>query len=156
MVLRYIFFVSLIVLGSCKNAPIKKDKTMQEFTEKDWEEKLSPEEYYVLRQKGTERPFTGKYNDFDGKGSYHCTGCGQKLFKSDTKFDAHCGWPSFDEAIKGAVTYIEDRSHGMLRTEVVCSNCQGHLGHVFNDGPTETTGMRYCMNSISLEFKETE
>lgn len=156
MLLRYIFLISLILLGACKNSSVKNDKVMQEFTEKDWEEKLTPEEYYVLRQKGTERPFTGEYNDFDSEGSYHCKGCGQELFNSETKFNAHCGWPSFDEALKGSVSYIEDRSHGMLRTEVVCSNCQSHLGHVFNDGPAETTGMRYCMNSISLQFKETK
>lgn len=122
-------------------------------SEEEWRNKLSPEAYYVLRQKGTERPFSGAYNSFFEKGSYHCAGCGQKLFESDTKFDAHCGWPSFDQAIKGSVEYLEDRSHGMIRTEVICAKCKGHLGHVFNDGPSETTGLRYCMNSVALDFQ---
>ncbi|MGL4583977.1 MAG: peptide-methionine (R)-S-oxide reductase MsrB [Flavobacterium sp.] len=129
---------------------MKKDKTT---TEKEWQEVLTPAEYYVLREKGTERPFTGEYNDFYQKGSYHCAACDQKLFDSDTKFDSHCGWPSFDEAIEGSVIFTEDTSHGMKRVEVTCSNCNGHLGHIFPDGPTETTGMRYCMNSISLKFR---
>ncbi|ALU28245.1 methionine sulfoxide reductase B [Myroides odoratimimus] len=132
---------------------MKKDKTT---TEQEWQQALTSAEYYVLREKGTERPFTGEYNDFNEKGTYHCAGCGQLLFSSDTKFDAHCGWPSFDKAIEGSVTYIEDLSHGMKRIEVTCSNCNGHLGHIFPDGPTETTGMRYCMNSISLKFKKQE
>lgn len=122
-------------------------------SEEYYKANLSDEEYYVLRQKGTEPPFSGKYNDFHEDGTYHCAACGQKLFESVTKFDAHCGWPSFDQAIKGSVEYIEDHSHGMTRTEVVCSNCKSHLGHVFNDGPKDTTGQRYCMNSISLKFK---
>ncbi|WP_245753871.1 peptide-methionine (R)-S-oxide reductase MsrB [Myroides guanonis] len=122
-------------------------------SEEYYKSNLSDEEYYVLRQKGTEPPFSGKYNDFHEDGTYHCAACGQKLFESVTKFDAHCGWPSFDQAIKGSVEYIEDHSHGMTRTEVVCSNCKSHLGHVFNDGPKDTTGQRYCMNSISLKFK---
>ncbi|MDR0230303.1 MAG: peptide-methionine (R)-S-oxide reductase MsrB [Flavobacteriaceae bacterium] len=129
---------------------MNKDKTT---TEEQWKEILSPEEYYILRQKGTERPFTGQYNDFNIKGTYHCAGCDQLLFSSDTKFDSHCGWPSFDKAIPEAITYIRDTTHGMIRTEVVCSNCNGHLGHVFPDGPVETTGDRYCINSISIKFK---
>ncbi|MTG97990.1 peptide-methionine (R)-S-oxide reductase MsrB [Myroides albus] len=128
----------------------------QSTSEEQWREILTPEEYFVLRQKGTERPFTGEYNDFYEKGSYHCAACNQKLFDSNTKFDSHCGWPSFDQAIKGSVKYIKDLSHGMVRTEVVCSNCNGHLGHVFPDGPQETTGERYCMNSISLKFQSEE
>ncbi len=125
-------------------------------TEQQWAETLTPEQYYVLRQKGTERPFTGQYNDFYQEGTYHCAGCDAKLFDSETKFDAHCGWPSFDQAIKGSVKYIKDNSHGMIRTEVICSNCNGHLGHVFDDGPNETTGDRYCMNSTSLKFHPKE
>lgn len=121
--------------------------------EKDiWKEKLTQEEYYILREKGTERPFTGKYNDFYEKGHYVCAGCGNKLFTSDTKFDSHCGWPSFDEALPGSVVYHKDTSHGMNRVEVTCAKCDGHLGHVFEDGPKETTGNRYCMNSIALKF----
>lgn len=122
-------------------------------TESEWREKLNDEEYRVLRQKGTERPHTGKYNLNFEDGTYVCKGCGQKLFESNSKFDAHCGWPSFDESIKGTVEYVQDKTHGMLRTEIVCSNCGGHLGHVFNDGPTET-GARYCVNSVSIDFKK--
>jgi peptide-methionine (R)-S-oxide reductase len=97
-------------------------------------------------------PFTGKYEQFWADGSYHCICCGNKLFDSHTKFDAGCGWPSFDQAVPGAITNIVDRSHGMVRTETVCSNCGAHLGHVFPDGPTDT-GLRYCMNSASLDFQ---
>ncbi|WP_338357667.1 peptide-methionine (R)-S-oxide reductase MsrB [Yeosuana marina] len=126
-----------------------------EKTEDEWKEQLTEEQYKVLRHKGTERPHTGKYNLHFENGTYVCAGCHQPLFKSDSKFDAHCGWPSFDEAIKGTVEYILDKSHGMMRTEIVCSNCGGHLGHVFNDGPTET-GTRYCVNSLSIDFKNDE
>ncbi|WP_410505180.1 peptide-methionine (R)-S-oxide reductase MsrB [Myroides sp. LoEW2-1] len=157
------YFVLLLLLNfgfvNCKgNQPIKTHamEKNQNTSEEQWREILTPEEYFVLRQKGTERPFTGEYNDFYEKGSYHCAACNQKLFDSNTKFDSHCGWPSFDQAIKGSVKYIKDLSHGMVRTEVVCSNCNGHLGHVFPDGPQETTGERYCMNSISLKFQSEE
>lgn len=129
-----------------------KTKTTKTMTEKDWKEKLTPEEYYILREKGTERPFSGKYNDFFEEGSYVCAACGNKLFNSDAKFDSSCGWPSFDQAIEGSVIYTKDTSHGMIRTEVTCANCDGHLGHVFDDGPKDTTGTRYCMNSISIKF----
>ncbi len=108
--------------------------------------------FQVTRHAATERPFTGKYEQFWADGSYHCICCGNKLFDSNTKFDAGCGWPSFDQAVPGAITNIEDRSHGMVRTETVCSNCGAHLGHVFPDGPTDT-GLRYCMNSASLDFQ---
>ncbi|WCM42066.1 peptide-methionine (R)-S-oxide reductase MsrB [Flavobacterium sp. CBA20B-1] len=121
-------------------------------TEQNWKEKLTPEEYYILREKGTERPFSGKYNDFFEKGTYVCAACGHKLFDSNTKYNSSCGWPSFDQAIEGSVIYTKDTSHGMIRTEVTCANCDGHLGHVFDDGPQETTGTRYCMNSVSLKF----
>ena len=118
----------------------------------NWKEKLTPEQYHVLREKGTERPFSGEYNDFYKVGHYICAGCGNRLFNSDTKFDAGCGWPSFDRAIEGSVVYHRDLSHGMIRIEVTCARCGGHLGHVFDDGPKETTGHRYCMNSVSLKF----
>lgn len=119
---------------------------------KNWKALLSDEEYHVLREKGTERPFTGKYNDFFEKGHYVCAACGAKLFNSVNKYDSNCGWPSFDQAIDGAIKYTKDTSHGMIRVEATCSKCDGHLGHVFDDGPKETTSIRYCMNSISLKF----
>jgi len=122
-------------------------------TEAEWQQELTLEEYEILRQKGTERPHTGKYNLHFEDGTYHCAGCNQKLFESNNKFESHCGWPSFDESIEGTVDYVLDKTHGMVRTEIVCSNCGGHLGHVFNDGPTET-GKRYCVNSVSIDFDD--
>jgi len=118
-----------------------------------WKNKLTPEQYKILREKGTEAPFTGKfYKNFES-GMYECAGCGNPLFSSDTKFDSDCGWPSFDKSLEGNVEFHDDNSLGMQRTEVVCKTCGGHLGHVFDDGPKETTGKRYCINSISLNFK---
>jgi peptide-methionine (R)-S-oxide reductase len=122
-------------------------------SEQEWKGKLTEEEFQVLRQKGTERPHSGIYNIHTKNGSYSCKGCDTPLFESLQKFESHCGWPSFDKAIEGKITYIKDNSHGMIRTEIVCTNCNGHLGHVFDDGPTET-GVRYCVNSISLKFNE--
>ena len=116
-----------------------------------WREELNEEQYRILRKKGTERPHTGKYNLHFEDGTYKCAGCNEPLFESSSKFESGCGWPSFDDAIKGKVTNVLDKSHGMIRTEIVCSNCGGHLGHVFNDGPTET-GIRYCVNSVSVDF----
>jgi peptide-methionine (R)-S-oxide reductase len=118
-----------------------------------WKEKLSPEEYRVLREKGTEAPFTGKFWNNHDKGKYSCAGCGTILFTSDTKFDSGTGWPSFKDAIPGSIITREDKNHGMVRTEVLCAKCGGHLGHMFDDGPSPT-GCRYCINSISLKFEE--
>lgn len=119
----------------------------------EWKARLTPEQYHVLRDKGTDRPFTGKYYLHHEKGVYSCAGCGQELFTSDMKFDSDCGWPSFDKELAGGrIKQIEDRSFGMLRTEIVCAKCGSHLGHLFDDGPT-LTGMRYCINSTSIDFK---
>lgn len=124
-----------------------------QLTDADWRERLSDEEYQIMREKGTERPFTGVYNDTTDDGVYRCKGCGAKLFDADNKFNAGCGWPSFDQTIdNSAIDEHLDTSHGMRRTEVTCSNCGAHLGHVFPDGPRETTGMRYCINSVALEL----
>lgn len=129
----------------------KKNKYPVEKSEKAWKEQLSPKEYYILREKGTEFPFTGKFNDHFEKGTYLCKGCGSPLYQSDSKFDSHCGWPSYDQSIEGSLEMIPDHSGGILRTEIVCANCGGHQGHVFNDGPTKT-GLRYCVNSASINF----
>jgi peptide-methionine (R)-S-oxide reductase len=123
-------------------------------TEEEWKKQLTPEQYHVLREHGTERAFTGAYWDNHEQGVYRCAGCGQELFTSGTKFDSGTGWPSFYQAIDPkAVKEIKDMSYGMVRTEVVCSRCGGHLGHVFDDGP-QPTGLRYCMNSVSLDFQK--
>lgn len=125
-------------------------------TDEEWRERLSEEEYRVLREQGTERPYTGEHVDRDEDGIYTCAGCGNVLFEADEKFDAGCGWPSFWEvAEEDAIETRPDRSHGMERTEVVCAECGGHLGHVFEDGP-EPTGLRYCINSVALDFDPEE
>ena len=121
--------------------------------EAEFKKKLTPEQYKVLREKGTERPFTGKYVNSKEKGMFACAACGNELFSSDTKFDSHTGWPSFDQALPGAVKLERDTAYGMNRTEVLCANCGSHLGHVFDDGPAETTGKRYCINSVCLDLK---
>lgn len=121
-------------------------------TDEQWRAELSPEQYRVLREKGTEAPFSGALVNNHDTGMYACAACGQQLFGSDTKFDSGCGWPSFYDALPGTVNFTEDDSHGMVRTEITCSNCGSHLGHIFDDAPDQPTGQRYCVNSLSLKF----
>lgn len=120
-------------------------------SEEEWLKELGPERYAILRQKGTERPFTGSLLNQNNKGIYTCGACNAELFTSKMKFDSHCGWPSFDNEIEGSILKVRDTSHGMIRTEILCANCGGHLGHIFDDGPTDT-GLRYCVNSLSIDF----
>jgi peptide-methionine (R)-S-oxide reductase len=122
-------------------------------TEPEWKSQLTEDQFRILRKKGTESPYSGDLNNNFENGTYECAGCKNTLFDSASKFDSGCGWPSFDASIKGNIDYLLDKNHGMVRTEIVCSSCGGHLGHVFNDGPTET-GTRYCVNSLSLDFKK--
>jgi len=135
---------------------INSSKKMKEYkvqkSDEEWREVLSDLEYKVLIKKGTEYPGTGEYNIFMKEGIYNCKGCDNPLFTSDQKFESNCGWPSFDNAIEGSVEYKNDYTLGMTRVEILCTNCGGHLGHVFNDGPTES-GKRYCVNSVSIDFK---
>jgi len=127
----------------------------QQMTDEEWRKKLTPEQYHVMREKGTEAPFTGSLLHNDKGGDYTCAACGNVLFKSDHKFDSKTGWPSFyDMATEGAVKIQEDTSHGMRREEVLCANCGGHLGHIFHDAPDQPTGMRFCINSCALDFKK--
>ncbi|MFL2598202.1 MAG: peptide-methionine (R)-S-oxide reductase MsrB [Flavobacteriaceae bacterium] len=132
------------MMNKSKNYPIVK-------SESEWHNELSDEEFRVLRKKGTELPFTGQYNNHFDKGIYRCRACETPLYDSESKFESGCGWPSYDKAFPGALEFIKDNSHGMIRTEIVCAKCGGHQGHVFNDGPS-STGERYCVNSVSIRF----
>ncbi len=155
-----------LVLGACNGlrnqVPVVQELDMKDTFEvqksdEEWRAQLGEAAYRVLREKGTERPFTSEYETFWDSGTYVCKGCGQELFHSETKFDAGCGWPSFYQSIdKSRIKEILDTSHGMTRTEVVCSRCGGHLGHVFNDGYNQPTGLRYCINGVSLGFRKKE
>ncbi len=162
----FLFLTTIVLLVSCGgNAQNKKEiavsskvETIQEKeypvtkTDAEWKAQLTPQEYYVLRKKGTERPFTGKYNKYYGDGFYACAACGAKLYESKYKFNSGTGWPSFDRGNEEKLEYEIDKSFGTIRTEILCSDCGGHLGHVFNDGPRNTTGKRHCINSVSLQF----
>ncbi|AOZ73573.1 peptide-methionine (R)-S-oxide reductase [Boudabousia tangfeifanii] len=125
-------------------------------TEDQWRARLAPMEYHVLREAGTERPGTGALLDENRRGTYYCRACGNKLFRSDAKFESGCGWPSFFQAEEGSTVELTDTSYGMQRTEIRCANCDSHLGHVFNDAPQTPTGNRYCMNSVCLTFEADE
>ncbi len=141
-----------------KNNPVysRTDKSKVNLKEEEWKKILSPDVYYIARQKGTERAWTSKFENFKEIGTYYCAACGNALFKSDTKFDSGCGWPSFYEPIsKSAIIYLPDNTHGMVRTEVQCGRCKSHLGHVFEDGPPPT-GLRYCINGVILDFEKAE
>lgn len=131
------------------NTPMVKKVTK---SESEWKQILTPKQYYILREKGTDAPSEDGYTAYFEKGTYHCAACNLQLFESGSKFESHCGWPSFDDAIDGTVEYVLDKSHGMVRTEIICAACGGHLGHVFNDGPQDTTGLRYCVNTTSIKF----
>lgn len=149
---KIILILIVFTIQSCQSQTKEVMESKVIKTEAEWKAQLSEKEYEVLREKGTERAYTGEYWDHFEKGTYVCAACEAQLFESDTKFESHCGWPSFDKAIEGSVKYNKDISFGMERIEVVCANCDGHLGHIFDDGPKETTGQRFCTNSVSIKF----
>jgi len=148
-----ILIIVLTEFVSCQSQEKKNTMTRDhKTTDAEWKKILSPEQYTVLRNKGTEKPFTGAYWNTFEKGTYVCAACDNPIFTSDAKFNSDCGWPSFDQAIQGSVVYEKDHSFGMERIEVLCAKCGGHLGHIFDDGPQETTGKRFCANSVALKF----
>lgn len=149
----YLAIITTQISCMAQNKPKQDSSLPVQKTEAEWKAMLTDEEYRILREKGTERPFTGEYTDHHEQGVYTCKACGNKLFLSDHKFDSHCGWPSFYQSADSTNVHESvDLSHGMKRIEITCSRCGGHLGHVFDDGPTPT-GLRYCINSASLKFQ---
>ncbi len=157
--MKNIFLITLLLTGiALSYSQEKKNEMIKKITktEKEWKETLTAQQYFVLRQKGTDAPSESGYTSIFEKGTYHCAACDLQLFKSNSKFESHCGWPSFDDAIKGTVEYVLDKTHGMIRTEIICASCGSHLGHVFDDGPKETTGKRYCVNTTSIKFVKGE
>jgi peptide-methionine (R)-S-oxide reductase len=157
-ILKALMIMVLLISCESKAQLNRKKQNKMEYkinkTESEWQKELTPAQFYILREKGTERPGTGSYNLHFKEGIYACAACNTPLFESKTKYESHCGWPSFDDAIEGSIKYQKDTSSGMIRTEILCANCGGHLGHIFDDGPQETTGKRYCVNSLSLDFKK--
>ncbi len=156
------FFILTVVISCTSNAQKNEDKIsentkkMTKKTDAEWKLALSDQEYYVLREKGTDRPSNEGYTQHFEKGTYVCRACNTQLFESGSKFESHCGWPSFDDAINGTVIFTKDTTAGMIRTEITCAKCDGHLGHIFDDGPKETTGKRYCVNTSSIKFVKAE
>ncbi|WP_452220683.1 peptide-methionine (R)-S-oxide reductase MsrB [Lacinutrix salivirga] len=156
--MKKIIIVFVITLFFSCNSSAQKSETKEKKafpvtkTEAEWKKQLTEQQYYVLRQAGTERPFTSELNKEYSKGTYHCAACNTPLFKSEHKFDSGTGWPSFDREIKGNVAYGKDNKLGYSRNEEHCATCGGHLGHVFNDGPSDTTGKRHCINGVALKF----
>ncbi|MBT6127998.1 MAG: peptide-methionine (R)-S-oxide reductase MsrB [Flavobacteriaceae bacterium] len=157
---QVIFLVTLVLIscnGVSQEKKSREDKIYAvEKTDQEWKEELPKMSYMVLRKAATEYPFTGKYNNHKAKGIYTCAGCNTPLYKSENKYDSKCGWPSFDRAVESNIEYDVDYKLGYARTELKCNKCGGHLGHVFNDGPKETTGKRHCINSAALNFSPNE
>ena len=154
MALNKAIFIVIFIIVESNFAQVKENTMTQEKekrTEKEWQETLTPEQYRILREKGTEMAFTGKYDKYFEKGTYTCAGCSTPLFESETKYDSGCGWPAFYQSLPESIDETPDHSFGRVRTEITCSKCDGHLGHVFTDGP-KPTGLRYCVNSVSLDF----